>query len=261
MVTPHQINEVAIGHNTTDVLKKNKVPAEFDGLCFSIIAKDRTLDLKAESIDVRCKWVQYFKGRIIQVKEQIQKESRNKEFRYFFLSRASQIWQQEIYQNIDLYWNYQKREPHYINDLRAGKIQLKLNNQSMNDFWKNIFHQKTSQKQTEVTQEIDQLISKLNQNKNYLLINLSKLGSPDWVKQSLWELYIGNSLQISQKLYNILLQKISQFMRNSQAEQNDPVMMNSLKLMQKDISDIQQNQAFYKDNVLRREVSLSHAEG
>lgn len=60
-----EIIEVAVGHNTSEVLRKNKVPAEFDELCFSIIAKSRTLDLKAETVDIRCKWVQYFKNRII----------------------------------------------------------------------------------------------------------------------------------------------------------------------------------------------------
>lgn len=45
-------------------MKRNNVPVEFDSLCFSIIGKDRTLDLKAETMEIRAKWVKYFKLRL-----------------------------------------------------------------------------------------------------------------------------------------------------------------------------------------------------
>jgi hypothetical protein len=60
-----------IGHNTTEVMRKNKVPVEYDSLCFSIIGRERTLDLKAENIEQRAKWVRYFKLRLIQMKENL----------------------------------------------------------------------------------------------------------------------------------------------------------------------------------------------
>ena len=52
-------------------MKKNKIPLEYDSLCFSIIGKDRTLDLQAESVEIRAKWVSYFKLRLMQQKELI----------------------------------------------------------------------------------------------------------------------------------------------------------------------------------------------
>jgi hypothetical protein len=43
----------------------NKVPQIFDSMCFSIVTKTRTLDLKARDADVRAKWVNYIAGILI----------------------------------------------------------------------------------------------------------------------------------------------------------------------------------------------------
>lgn len=51
------ITEVKIGYNSTDVLKKNKVPKEFNHLCFSLISKKRTLDVKCDNMQQKKKWV------------------------------------------------------------------------------------------------------------------------------------------------------------------------------------------------------------
>lgn len=44
------ITEVKIGYNSTEVLRKNKVPKEANHLCFSLISKKRTLDIKCDNM-------------------------------------------------------------------------------------------------------------------------------------------------------------------------------------------------------------------
>lgn len=41
--------------------------------------------------------------------------------------------------------------------------------------------------------------------KSLLLISLWKIGMPPWVRKTIWPLTIGNRLEITQNLYNILL--------------------------------------------------------
>jgi len=43
-----EIIDIALGCTTTEVFRKNNVPKEFDPYCFSLIAKNRTLDLKTD---------------------------------------------------------------------------------------------------------------------------------------------------------------------------------------------------------------------
>ena len=41
------IQDVKVGYNATEVLKRHNLPKELDSLCLSIITEKRTLDLKA----------------------------------------------------------------------------------------------------------------------------------------------------------------------------------------------------------------------
>lgn len=47
------------------VMKRNKVPENFDSLCFTIETMHRTLDLKAKTNKERAKWVNYIKAILI----------------------------------------------------------------------------------------------------------------------------------------------------------------------------------------------------
>jgi hypothetical protein len=47
-------------------MRMNKVPKQFDSMCFSIVTSDRTLDLKARDPDNRAKWVNYIGALLIQ---------------------------------------------------------------------------------------------------------------------------------------------------------------------------------------------------
>lgn len=48
------------------------------------------------------------------------------------------------------------------------------------------------------------LIEDLKKNKSMLLINLWKFGIPNVIRKSIWTLVIGNSLEITPNLYEIL---------------------------------------------------------
>lgn len=54
----------------SDVMKKNKVPQEFDSLCFTISTTQRTLDLKAKTNKERSKWINYIRAILIQRRDQ-----------------------------------------------------------------------------------------------------------------------------------------------------------------------------------------------
>jgi len=59
-----EIVDILLGCSNTEVMVRNNVPVEFDLMCFSIKTKERTLDLKANSIEIRAKWIQYIKYRL-----------------------------------------------------------------------------------------------------------------------------------------------------------------------------------------------------
>ena len=48
------------------VMRMNKVPKQFDSMCFSIVTNSRTLDLKARDSETRAKWVNYIGALLIQ---------------------------------------------------------------------------------------------------------------------------------------------------------------------------------------------------
>ena len=52
-----QVLDVCVGANSTEVLRKNKVPLELDDLVFSLVTKNRTLDLQARDRETRNLWV------------------------------------------------------------------------------------------------------------------------------------------------------------------------------------------------------------
>lgn len=59
------ITDVKVGANSTLTLRRNNLGDANDGLFFSLIAHNRTLDLKANELQTRNKWVQYFYDRVL----------------------------------------------------------------------------------------------------------------------------------------------------------------------------------------------------
>ncbi len=60
-----EITDIKVGTNATNVLKRHNLPKELDSMCMSVISGNRTLDLKANDIQTRNKWVQYFYDRVL----------------------------------------------------------------------------------------------------------------------------------------------------------------------------------------------------
>jgi hypothetical protein len=59
------ITDVKVGVNSTATLRGNSLGVINDGLFFSLITGNRTLDLKANEVKTRNKWVQYFYDRVL----------------------------------------------------------------------------------------------------------------------------------------------------------------------------------------------------
>ena len=59
------ITDVKVGVNSTATLRGNNLGVSNDGLFFSLITGSRTLDLKANDVQTRNKWVQYFYDRVL----------------------------------------------------------------------------------------------------------------------------------------------------------------------------------------------------
>ena len=53
----------------SEVMKKNKVPQEFDPMCFTIQTIHRSLDLKAKTNKERAKWLNYIRAVLIKRRE------------------------------------------------------------------------------------------------------------------------------------------------------------------------------------------------
>lgn len=59
------ITDITLGLGSS-VMQKNKVPEEFDSLCFTITTPQRTLDLKARTTKERGKWINYLRAILVQ---------------------------------------------------------------------------------------------------------------------------------------------------------------------------------------------------
>ena len=63
------ITDLTLGIGSA-VMRKNKVPTDFDSLCFTITTEQRTLDLKAKTTKERGKWINYLRAILIQRREE-----------------------------------------------------------------------------------------------------------------------------------------------------------------------------------------------
>lgn len=64
----NDISDLSLGIGSA-VMRKNKVPTNFDSLCFTITTTQRTLDLKARTTKERGKWINYLRAILIQRRE------------------------------------------------------------------------------------------------------------------------------------------------------------------------------------------------
>lgn len=77
-VNMSDVHDIALGHNTTEIMIKNKIPVEFDMFCFSIITSHRTVDVKVNDLDTKSKWINYLRAVIITRRETEAKKAEEK---------------------------------------------------------------------------------------------------------------------------------------------------------------------------------------
>jgi hypothetical protein len=73
------IIDIKVGYNASAVLKRHKLPIEFDDLIFSIQTPTRTLDLQATSSEIRNRWVKFLKLILNDQEKKVQEEEMSKQ--------------------------------------------------------------------------------------------------------------------------------------------------------------------------------------
>ncbi|KAL4445926.1 hypothetical protein ABPG74_010918 [Tetrahymena malaccensis] len=213
------IYEITIGSDKTEVLKKNKVPKQFDNLCFSllVIGHDngkRSLDLKAKDEDQRNKWVRFCYQRLLFAKQQAFEIKKAKFSMQEYKEEIAGIWKSQIFEQFDKFWDYEKNLPLNMDKFYKFKSKSKENSKNL---WKNVMKKKKQQTQRysqvgifNESEMIREHIEDLQKDKEILFIRLWKQGLPHFVRKTLYKLSIGNSLQITHQYYLIVKQQADQ---------------------------------------------------
>lgn len=277
----HEVKDIHVGYNSTQVLKRNKAPQEFDNLIFSIESERRTLDLQAPDPKVRAKWEEYFRFMLIQRKErdreQIQKmkDSRRKD-----RERISEIWKTDILPNFHQHWDYETHRPKGVQEMRSGKLKDKRPTKAITSSKKpklkksstfaSIFLCKSKRRSpspTPVRSENDENIMiedadsdeedlrNMCKNKSLLLFHVWRLGIPDWLRKTIWPITIGNRLEITPTLYEILLTQARGYLRES--VKNNSAITNYLKTMEKDLPETFPKLEYFKNEEHKQVSHLS----
>jgi len=255
-----EIRDVLGGHNTTEILVKNKVPSEFDSLVLSIISKNRTLDLKAPNVETRVKWERYFRFILLQRKDK-NKELKNTEGeqkRQAEKEKLSEIWKVDILPNWESHWDYEKRKPKNVEQLydpksKNKKTAKKGSGRQQGSIW-NIFRRKKpvkykryleksslknndqDQEEVEEEEEEETEVDLLIKNKDLMLVGLWKKGIPHWLRRTLWPIAIGNQLEVTEQLYEVLLSQARIFLE--QAQLSKSAVFESFKRMETDLEEL-----------------------
>ena len=110
------IIDIKVGYNASAVLKRHKLPIEFDDLIFSIQTPTRTLDLQATSSEIRNRWVKFLKLILNDQEKKVQEEEmsrqeQNRERRQRIKWDLEELWEQEIISNFSAHWDYKNHRP------------------------------------------------------------------------------------------------------------------------------------------------------
>jgi hypothetical protein len=123
------ILDVKVGYNASAVLKRHKLPIEFDDLIFSIQTPMRTLDLQANSSEIRNRWVKFLKLILSDLEKKVQEEEMSKQAQNLERSQRikwdlEELWEQEIISNFSAHWDYKNHRPkktsHRSSNLSGG---------------------------------------------------------------------------------------------------------------------------------------------
>lgn len=275
-ISIHDITNCYVGSTATKVLRSNKVPQELDQVMFSIETPGRTLDLRAPDLATRARWEGYFRQVLLQRRQQedelaLKQRARLTKDR----ERISDIWKTDILPNFHYHWDYAKHKPRGLNEIsptqrksRTAKIMAlyKNNNkqhaQKKKPFsFKDLFVfksrsdnasvvQKSSAKESELSkhthEENDTEENELRilcHNKSLLLFHVWRLGIPDWLRKTIWPITVGNRLEITPVLYQMLVSQAKGF---GQQPEKHTDMMNCQNLMASDLPETFWNLDYYK---------------
>ncbi len=111
-----RVAEVALGSESTEIMRKNKVHPEFDSLCFSLVSQERTLDLKAQDSQTRREWVVFLRTFLRQRYTYLYNRSRAGQEKEQLKAQA--VWKTGIFTNLDQYWDITKMAPHCYDRFR-----------------------------------------------------------------------------------------------------------------------------------------------
>lgn len=101
-------------------MKKNKVPLQFDPMCFTIETLYRTLDLKAKTNKERAKWLNYIRAVLIKRREARIEELEAAVNPNMTRGYIEEIWNTEIFPHWDRHWDYKNKKPLVRNVLVRG---------------------------------------------------------------------------------------------------------------------------------------------
>ena len=280
------IVNVYVGSNSTKVLRANKVPPELDNVVFSIETPRRTLDLRAPDLKTRSQWENYFKQKLLEQRhiptEQLielkAKANKNRE-------QVSEIWKVDILPNFHFHWDYTHRQPRGMNELdqknrksedptfyrnKSPKVRRKS---TVVDFLlcrsrSHYPHRRNDIPLTEsgqiygnddrTTTEESELRA-LCRNKSLLLYHVWRLGIPEWLRRTIWPISIGNRLEITLTLYQMLLSQAQNLLRE---KEKYPAFAHSHQLMEKDMPDTFWDSEYFNTpenkQVIRSTLAFSH---
>jgi cytohesin/brefeldin A-inhibited guanine nucleotide-exchange protein len=256
------IEDIFVGCNTTGVFKKYKIPEEQDAFCFSIVTATRSLDLKAPDVETRIKWERYFRLLIIHRKNsQLYSLQTLQNKRRAEKEKITEIWKIDILPNWEFHWDYQNRKPKntgVVKGIQQISKKKKPAKESSILRWlcggKGSKVQATQNRHRPADKDHEVIVDdsasdddykEMCKNKSLLLVSVWRKGIPDWLRKTLWPITIGNRLEVTQSLYEILLSQARQFIDES--SKNSIILFESLQRMQNDIPLTFPQLLFYED--------------
>jgi hypothetical protein len=194
------IIDVFNGINHSETIKKyynsNKCKEKEKNIFITIIANTRTLDLKADNLQLGLSWFKALKSLVLKVKSKEEKKIEKQ----MLLEAAkikniiTSIWKNSI---LPKWINYGDYLLYKIHKKKNDLSNLQLNNINTSSV---IHDDKMS-----LLQKVELISKEVENNKilsEYDFFKLYNFGLPNFVRRNLWKILIGNPCNISEILYN-----------------------------------------------------------
>lgn len=175
-----KLKQCYYGIQQSEIFHKNNVRKDLEPNCFSIVAKDRTLDLRHENTEITKSWFKAVKEYI--AKCQSQEKLRKKTFKNSYSIIVDSIWKDTILPEWGAYREY----------LFSKNLYVSFNNNKVSQF----------KRLLEISNK--SAIETLINDKSYI-IYIWSLGLPNSLRTILWKIVVGNKLNINEILFNDLI--------------------------------------------------------